>query len=166
MKFLVCLALIFNLSLAIELQNIQADFIQTINGEDGHIKYSGNLMASADSMAYWHYKTPFKKEIFVNKNQVTIYEPNLNQAIISKKINVDFIKIINSVKESKNGLISEVNGQIFQIFLKDDKPYKILYTDELDNKIEIILENVKINQKIDNKMFSFSIPEDTDVIFE
>ncbi|RAX51915.1 hypothetical protein CCY99_08120 [Helicobacter sp. 16-1353] len=166
MKYIITMLLLFNGLFALDLQNIKADFTQTISGEDSKITYSGNLIVTAESMALWKYKKPLEKYILINKNQITIFEPNLNQAIISKQNNIDFIKIINSMKESKDGLISEVNGQVFQIFLKDNKPYKIKYNDELDNKIEIMLENVEINQNIDKKVFNLNIPEDADVIFE
>lgn len=169
MKFIICISFIFSFIFSFDkfdLKSIKAEFIQTIKSEDGIIKYSGKLIATANQKAYWEYIKPIEKEIFINKNEAIIYEPNLNQAIISKKINVDFIKIINSIKENENGLISEVNGIIFEISLKNNKPHKINYIDELDNEIEIILNNIELNKNIDDKVFIFSIPKDADVILE
>ncbi len=166
MKFLWFLIFMVNLINAAQIQSIKADFTQTLEGEGEVIKYSGYLVATADSNAYWRYDNPIKKEIFINENQATIYEPNINQAIINRKINIDFVKIINEVKVSGDKMISQVNGVTYEISLKDGKPQQIFYIDELDNKIEINLHNVILNQKIDSSIFVPKIPEDADIIAE
>lgn len=166
MKILFYLALLFNAMFALDFSSIRADFIQKIKGDDGVIEYSGHLIATADSKAYWRYGNPIKKEIFVNKNKVVIYEPELKQAIISEKLNLDFLSILNSVKESNGELISEINNQVFRVILKDKIPSKVLYKDELDNDIEITLKNVVLNEKIDYKKFQFKLPSDTEMIYE
>lgn len=150
--------------------SISADFTQEIKGDEGGIKYSGHLVARADSKAYWRYETPMKKEIFVNGKSVMIYEPEFAQVIISDKMDIDFVRILNSVRQSENGVGDEwqsvVNNQTFRIVLKGDKPHKILYKDELDNDIIITLENVALNAKISDKVFHFKRPQGVDVIYQ
>lgn len=150
--------------------SISADFTQEIKGDEGAIRYSGHLVARADSKAHWRYEMPMKKEIFVNGKSVMIYEPEFEQVIISDKMNIDFMKILNSVRQVNNGSGDEwqsvVNNQTFRIILKGDKPHKIFYKDELDNDIVITLENVALNAKISNDEFNFKRPQGVEVIYQ
>lgn len=146
--------------------SIKADFTQEIKGDEGSIKYSGHLVARADSKAHWRYEVPMKKEIFVNGKSVMIYEPEFNQVIISDKMNIDFMKILNSVRKNGDEWQSVVNNQTFRITLKGDKPHKIFYKDELDNDIVITLENVALNAKISNNEFNFKRPQGVEVIYQ
>lgn len=148
------------------LTSISADFTQEIGGDEGSIKYSGYLVARADSKAYWRYEAPMKKEIFVNGKSVMIYEPEFMQVIISDKMNIDFLKILNSVRKNGNEWQSVVNNQTFRIILKGDKPHKISYKDELDNDIVITLENVALNAKISDEVFYFKRPQGVEVIYQ
>lgn len=166
MKILVFLMAMIGSLLGLEIQTIKADFLQEISGEQSPIKYSGILMARADSKAYWRYDTPFKKEIFVNKNRALIYESEFNQLIISDKLELDFLSIINSVQKNGNNWESNVNNQTFTIIFEGKTPHKILYKDELDNDIIITLKNVKLNEKIDSEIFKFKIPDNTDIIYQ
>lgn len=158
----------FGLLFGFNIESIKADFVQNIKNSDGgdNINYSGTLVAKSNGMAYWKYEIPLKKEIFIQKDRITIYEPMLNQAIVSDKVSLDFVTILNSIKQNGNNLRSEVNGTTFDITLKDNKPYQITYTDELDNHITITLTNVAIDTKIDENIFKPSLPEDTEIIFE
>lgn len=146
--------------------SISADFTQEIKGDEGGIKYSGHLVARADSKAHWRYESPMKKEIFVNGKSVMIYEPEFAQVIISDKMDIDFVRILNSVRKNGDEWQSVVNNQTFRIVLKGDKPHKILYKDELDNDIIITLENVALNAKINDEIFHFKRPQGVDVIYQ
>lgn len=146
--------------------SISADFTQEIKGDEGAIRYSGHLVARADSKAHWRYEVPMKKEIFVNGKSVMIYEPEFAQVIISDKMNIDFMKILNSVRKNGDEWQSVVNNQTFRIVLKGDKPHKIFYKDELDNDIVITLENVALNAKISNDEFNFKRPQGVEVIYQ
>lgn len=146
--------------------SISADFTQEIKGDEGGIKYSGHLVVRADSKAHWRYETPMKKEIFVNGKSVMIYEPEFAQVIISDKMDIDFVRILNSVRKNGDEWQSVVNNQTFRIILKGDKPHKIFYKDELDNDIIITLENVALNAKISDKEFEFKRQQGVEVIYQ
>ncbi len=166
--FALCCVNLANLS-AESLKNItsiSADFTQEIKGDEGAIRYSGHLVARADSKAHWRYEMPMKKEIFVNGKSVMIYEPEFNQVVISDKMNIDFMKILNSVRKNGDEWQSVVNNQTFRIVLKGDKPHKIFYKDELDNDIIITLENVALNAKISDETFYFKRPQGVEVIYQ
>lgn len=166
MKILVFLVFAVGFCVGLDFQTIKANFLQEISSEESQIKYSGILMARADSKAYWRYDVPFKKEIFIDKNRTLIYESEFNQLIISDKLELDFLSIINSVQKKGDEYESIVNNQTFKIAFKGKIPHKIFYKDELDNDIIITLENVKLNEKIDSEVFKFKIPDDADIIYQ
>lgn len=164
-KVLLFSAFLANLN-ALELESLQANFTQSIESESGNIVYKGILKAKANSMAYWRYDTPTKKEIFVNKDQIIIYEPMLKQAIISNNLKIDFMKILNSMKQDKDGFKSTIDGIQYTITMKGKLPQNISYKDELDNIVNIKLNDVIVNKTIDNKTFNFQVPEDVEIIFQ
>lgn len=174
---LVCANLMGFTNLAAQsLQNItsiSADFTQEIrgdvaeNGNNGSIKYSGSLVARADSKAYWRYESPMKKEIFVDKKRIMIYEPEFEQVIVSDKVDLDFVAILNAVqKKGDSQWESVVNNQKFIITMQGDKPHKISYKDELDNEVVITLKRVVLNQKFSDEVFVFRMPSSVEVIYQ
>ena len=163
LKLIIALMLVGALG-AVEIESISANFTQIVNNEK-NIKYKGKLIATLDSKGYWEYYKPVKKQIIINKDRVIIYESELKEAIVDSNGGIDFLKVINSIKKSKDNLYeSVINNQKFIISMKDNKPYKIEYSDDLDNKITILLSNVKINEKIDESIFDFKLPEDASII--
>lgn len=170
---LICANLMGFANLAAQsLQNItsiSADFTQEIKSDEneGAIKYSGSLVAMADSKAYWRYESPMKKEIFVDKKRIMIYEPEFEQVIVSDKVDLDFVAILNAVQ--KKGDLqweSVVNNQKFIITMQGDKPHKISYKDELDNEVVITLKRVVLNQKFSDEVFVFRMPSSVEVIYQ
>lgn len=166
MKSIFLLVFFASLGISLELQSIRADFTQIVDNGSEAIEYSGSIVASAESMAYWKYETPMIKEVFVQKDSVMIYEPELNQAISHKIKHLDFVEILNSAQKRGDSLISDINGEIFEVVLDGEIPQKVLYTDALDNKVEIILRNVRLNERIDKEIFTPKIPKDADIIYE
>lgn len=170
---LVCANLMGFANLAAQsLQNItsiSADFTQEIKSDEneGAIKYSGSLVARADSKAYWRYESPMKKEIFVDKKRIMIYEPEFEQVIVSDKVDLDFVAILNAVqKKGDSQWESIVNNQKFIITMQGDKPHKISYKDELDNEVVITLKRVVLNQKFSDEVFVFRMPSSVEVIYQ
>lgn len=170
---LICANLMGFANLAAQsLQNItsiSADFTQEIKSDEneGAIKYSGSLVARADSKAYWQYESPMKKEIFVDKKRIMIYEPEFEQVIVSDKVDLDFVAILNAVqKKGDSQWESIVNNQKFIITMQGDKPHKISYKDELDNEVVITLKRVVLNQKFSDEVFVFRMPSSVEVIYQ
>ena len=152
------------LQAASAINSLQANFIQNINTDGVNMKYEGVLYVNADSRAYWRYDKPVIKEIYINKDKITVYEPDSKQVMISNNENINFIKILRDMKQNGNHLTSILDGITFNITLKDNKPRKIEYIDKLDNKMSITLSNVSINGKIDDSIFDAKIPEDAEII--
>ena len=146
--------------------SLEASFTQiTYQGKE-KIIYRGKLFAKKPSLAKWVYESPLKKEIYLNANRVIIYEPILEQATFSTlKESADFFSILKKVqKNDQNQYIAEINQTIYQLELKNEKPYKISFSDEWGNLVEITLHQIKINLLMPDTQFDFKVPAGTDII--
>lgn len=149
------------------IKSLEADFIQEIKGEKGAIPviYKGRFYA-ANNKVKWVYTTPLAKEVYLEKTQAYIYEPQLKQVTIgSLKENVDFIHILKKVEEvAKNNYKTQIGDTVYYVITKDSKPYELRYTDSIDNNIIIRFENIKMNAPIDGSIFIFQPPDDVEYI--
>ena len=168
MRILVYLFFIINICFSFDLKNInniKADFTQIITSDNSKIEYSGNAIVTKGYKSYYEYKKPLKKQVFVNEKEAIIYEPSLNQAIVFPS-KLGLVDILNNAKKDGDKIISNINDTTFFISLdSNDMPEKIEYIDNLDNKNEIILSNVKINTNIDDSIFVFNAPKGVDIIY-
>ena len=155
------------LASTINLSTFKADFTQNITDEKNKVlTYKGNIIASDEQKALWKYNFPIKKLVYLNKNKVTIVEPEIEQVIIRYvKSNFNFFNMIrDSKKVSDNRYVAKFNNVNFTITTKDKKIKSINYLDEFENKVKIIFKNQKQNIKIDNNNFVPTYNLDFDVI--
>ncbi len=150
-----------------KIETFQADFTQSIINSSGkEIRYNGKMYAKQPYFIYWRYNSPIIKNVYFNKKEVVIIEPELEQAITSKldkEIHIlDLLK--DARKISSNHYISQLNNIDYSILLKDDKLARITYTDEIENKVTIYFENALHNQKLDSHIFQYKIPSSFDII--
>ncbi|MSN96294.1 outer membrane lipoprotein chaperone LolA [Campylobacter sp. FMV-PI01] len=170
MKF-ISLFLIFFLNFAfcyeLEFKTLSADFIQTIKNKDSKIIYSGNFFAT-NSAAFWSYKTPNLKDIYFNKTQVVVIEPELEQVILTNLKDIpNLIKVLKNAKKLKPNLYSaNFNDILYKIELKDSLLYKIDYKDNLDNEVEIVFSEVKKDENLNQDLFLPKIPDGFDIIMQ
>ncbi len=168
MKILFCFFFIVSFVLSFDfskIDNIKAEFKQKVTSDNNIVEYQGNFIATKQNQ-YFEYQKPIKKQVFIDDKTTIIYEPNLNQAVfLSTNNKQGILNILNNAKQAEDKIISNINGDTFFIFLdSNDIPTKIEYIDKLDNKNEILLDNVKINTNIDRSIFVFNAPEGTDII--
>ncbi|MBA1437484.1 MAG: outer-membrane lipoprotein carrier protein LolA [Epsilonproteobacteria bacterium] len=166
------LALCFGLSSIIsaditKLVTFQANFEQIIIDEQNKkITYKGNVITSAPSFAMWKYNNPINKTVYVSKDKVVIVEPELEQAIIKKiQSNLDFFSLLQQAKEIKKDLYVADYLQT-KYFIKTEglKIVSIVYTDEFENRVQILFHDQKVNKKVDFKQFTPAIPQEFDII--
>ncbi len=74
-------------ALDLNFNTFSSNFTQIVKSKNSTLSYSGHFILSKDQ-AYWSYDTPSKKEIYINKNQVTIVEHDLEQVIFSHLDNI------------------------------------------------------------------------------
>ena len=158
MKHILIFSLLLSGLLAspINLSTFKADFTQNITDDKNKVlTYKGNILATDTQKALWKYNFPIKKLVYLNKNKVTIVEPEIEQVIIRYvKSNFNFFNMLKDSKEvSKNKYLTTFNNVNFIINTKDNKIKSINYLDEFENQVKIIFENQKQNIKIDNNKF-------------
>jgi outer membrane lipoprotein carrier protein len=148
---------------------MQADFVQTITDDkNSTITYSGEMLAKRPDMSMWHYREPFEKTVYIASKNVTIVEPELEQAIVRKlDSTIDILGILASARKvSKENYAAYYNAKEYDITVQGDKIKSIRYTDAFDNRVSIVFDKQLINRPIDDGRFKAVIPDGFDVISE
>ncbi|MEA3553697.1 MAG: LolA-like outer membrane lipoprotein chaperone, partial [Campylobacterota bacterium] len=149
------------------INSYEAVFTQSIINSSGkEILYNGKIYIKQPSQMLWKYNDPIEKFVHINNKNVTIIEPDLEQAIMSrleKEINI--IKLLkDSTKVDETTYKSTLYDKVYTIKIINNKLTQIKYTDELDNNITIDFKNIKQNEPIPSDIFKFKIPYDFDII--
>ena len=150
-----------------KIMSMQADFTQSITDDkNSTLVYKGKMLAKRPNMAKWDYIEPIEKCVYIVDKEVTVVEPELEQAIIKRLDNsIDILAILSSaVKVSKGHYIATYHDKAYEIYFSGDKIESIHFSDAFDNQVSITFTNEKINQKIDDHLFKAVIPLDFDVI--
>lgn len=146
------------------IKTLEASFTQHTKSQDSVLVYSGKLYIKAPTKAKWVYEAPTKKELYVDGDKATIYEPFLDQASVDKT-KIDFLEILRKAKKQHDDTYStDFDGTRYVLTLANNLPSKLTFTDEFDNAVEITLHNVYINRTISDDVFVFVPPAGTDII--
>ena len=151
----------------LSVKTFEASFTQSIVNPSGNeVKYDGVLYIQEPDIIKWQYKTPIEKLVYVKKKSVTIIEPELEQAIVTKiDQEINIINLLkNATKISKNNYLSLFNNVEYSLTIENSKLTKIAYKDEIENNVMISFANIQQNHKIDQNVFRFSIPMHFDII--
>ncbi len=154
-------------ALEINFTSFQGDFKQTITDEKGKsLIYSGKVKLKDNQRALWAYKKPIVKEVYFIEETVSIVESDLEQVIIKTlRDELDLAHIVkNANKIDNTHYEAESYSKKYLLTVKDKKIVKIEYKDEFENSSMIEFSHIILNEKIDDKVFSFIIPEEFDVI--
>ncbi len=169
MKFflLISIFLLNTYAGVLDFRTISCDFVQTItNDENSTITYTGNFLATNQKKALWVYKTPVNKKVYFNGKKVAIFEPELEQVIITTlKNSPNITQIIKkAVKKSGNRYETTFDDTKYFINIKDGEISSINYKDKLNNRVKIALKNVERNIILDDTIFRLKIPKDFDIV--
>jgi len=156
-------------ALNIDFDTFSADFTQTVTNEHKKkIVYQGSLNVKKPDKAYWNYKKPIKKEVFINGGDIVVYEPELAQAVVMRKKNLpNIVEILKNAKELEGGKYKATSGQKEMVFtMSGGLPERITYKDDMENSVEIVLKNAKKNPSMSQSTFEFKVPAGVDVVKE
>lgn len=146
---------------------MQANFTQTItNDKNKTITYSGEMLAKRPNLTKWHYSKPVDKTVYITTSNVTIIEPELEQAIVKQLENsIDILAILAAAtKITENEYSAYYHAKQYQIGLENNEIKTIRYKDAFDNVVIITFTKRKLNKKIDDAIFFPTIPKDFDII--
>ncbi|MEA3352999.1 MAG: LolA-like outer membrane lipoprotein chaperone [Campylobacterota bacterium] len=170
MKRLLFLLLFIISSLTANIKDIktyQADFEQIIkNTTNNTIVYKGKLYIKNPSFILWRYNEPIQKDVYINYTQVTIIEPELEQAIVTTlQEQIDILKLIQNAKKiSLNKYKAKLYNIEYTLTIENNILQKVQYKDNIDNNITIAFSNIDQNKGIPRAIFRYSIPDDYDII--
>lgn len=150
-----------------DINSFEASFKQSIiNSSNKKIVYTGKIYIKKPLQILWQYNEPTKKLVYILKDKVTIIEPELEQAIISeldKEFNI--LELLeNATKISASQYLATFNNTQYQLTIMDNKLQQISYKDTIDNNIFISFSNISQNKSISNKIFTYQIPQEYDII--
>ena len=145
--------------------NFSSDFIQSVSSKNSKINYSGHFVLTQNK-AFWSYEKPTRKEIYINKNQITIVEHDLEQVIFST---LDTIPNLNEIFKSAkkirpNELEAKYQNINYKILLENDEVKSIGYKDEFENHVLITLLKQSKNTKLDENIFIPKFPKNYDLV--
>ena len=169
MKELLLLMLSVTLATA-SLNNItsfKANFKQTITDDKKKVLiYKGDLVAQKPQNALWRYSSPVKKDVYINSRNVTIIEPEIEQAIVKEiESNFDFFRMIHNAKKvDKNHLIAHYKNSKFTIEIDNENILSISYIDEFENDVKITFTQQIVNKDYHEDTFIPKIPLEFDII--
>jgi outer membrane lipoprotein carrier protein len=151
----------------LDFKTLHTSFKQIVKNRSGNeIVYQGELKIKGNDKILWSYKIPIVKNVYINKNQVIIDEPELEQAITSTlNDELNIVKIINNSKKvSQNIYENTLEDTKYSIMIENNILKSISYKDELDNKIVILFTNFQRDVTLSDNIFLFTIPKNYDVI--
>lgn len=150
-----------------KINSFEATFKQSIINHSGKkIVYTGKIYMKKPLQLVWKYNDPIEKFVYIKKNKVTIIEPDLEQAIISKlDKGFNILELFkNSKRISPSQYISIFNDIKYKLTIIDNKLQQIAYKDNLDNSIFISFSHIHQNKPIMDKIFEFQIPQEYDIM--
>lgn len=169
MKHIFTLLLSFSLSFASfeNLNSFEADFTQSVTDDKNKsLVYKGHIVASKPQNAVWNYMQPIKKDVYIDRFNVTVIEPEIEQVIIRKiEASLDFFNMIQNAREiEKNIYEANYKESKFTITTRNQLIESISYVDEFENRVKIVFNNQKQNEEINKEVFIPKYPSDFDII--
>jgi len=149
------------------INSFEADFTQRVTDDkNASLNYSGHVVASKPQNAVWNYTLPIKKDVYINRFNVIVVEPEIEQVIIRKiESNFDFFSMMQNAKKVKKNIYkANYKESAFTIITENNLIKSISYKDEFENDVKISFKNQKQNIKIKDEVFMAKYPLEFDII--
>ncbi len=169
------------------INTMRADFEQISYTEKNNIhqKKQGYLIAKRPGNILWVTKSPLEQHIIADNKNIWIYDPDLEQATVSK-FSQDLIRnpailFIGSIENAElsydinctgigpiDFVLTPINTnslyEKIELSFENKVPLSIKLWDSLGYRSEIYLIKTQLNRVVENKNFQFDLPEGVDVI--
>jgi outer membrane lipoprotein carrier protein len=149
--------------------NFSSNFTQIVtNSKNKKIKYSGRVRMSQAKYLKWQYREPSKKEVCSDGKTLLVVDHDLEQ-VSAYRMNhsLDIAKILRSATHYKDTIYVTVYEETRYTIALDEKQrvQSIAYFDNLDNKVQIVFENMTYSDvKFNQEIMQCNYPNDYDVI--
>lgn len=144
-----------------------AHFVQTVvDNENATITYKGDFYAKRPFYALWQYKSPTPKSVYIKDRDITILEPDLEQAIIqqSQKSFTLFNILNDATKINATTYKKKVGDITYTLTLENDRIKTLHYIDAFENDVTITFSKTKSNIDLSAQSFKPTIPAYYDII--
>ncbi len=172
------------------LHSLQADFTQVIKSQDGRIQdqSSGKIWLQNPDKLRWEYGGEFPEIIVADGSKIWIYDEALQQVTVKPQSNqvsdAPLMVLMDSSKLDAQFIVTEVGDfegmQLLELKSLGDEPefervllglssdgiQMMTLEDAFGQRTEIRFSNMLRNTEIDASMFSFTPPDDADVVGE
>jgi outer membrane lipoprotein carrier protein len=173
---------------AAELDQLEADFTQTVRSQDGRVQdqTQGKVWLQNPDKLRWMYSGDFPEIIVADGSKIWIYDESLQQVTVKPQsdqaadsplmILVDISQLDDQFKVTELGdfddmqllelksLDSESEFERILLGLDADGIRMMAMEDAFGQRTEIHFENVLVNKPVDPGLFLFTPPEGTDVV--
>ena len=171
-------------------QTIEANFSQLTLGADGTSlqETSGKMTVKRPGLFYWHTDAPQEQVVVSDGKNVTLWDPDLEQATI-KKLDVRLNQTpalllsgdVSKISESFDISAKEAGGVIdftlkpktkdtlfdsLRLSFRNGMVNDMQLIDSVGQRTNILFTGVKANEPIPASKFKFDIPKGADVIQE
>jgi outer membrane lipoprotein carrier protein len=143
-----------------------AKFTQIVKGGEGELQYRGQVYYRRGVGLYWHYTSPVEKRIWITKDRVVIYEPDIEQVTIStRRRGLNLAQLLRKAKQLSPGhYTTKVEGREYN-FTYTNRLEEIRYLDRLGNLVVIKFSNPTKNPPPPH-LFTPTYPADVDTIYQ
>lgn len=168
---------------------VSADFTQYTADKSGQVlqETQGKLVAKRPGYFYWRVLPPLEQVIVSDGHKVLLYDPDLEQATIQKQSDrlgntpalllsgeveklkqaYDIVHIIGEQDKETFILRPRENESLFEtlrlVFI-DKQLKEMRLKDALGQRSVLVFLNLKLNETIPDKQFTFELPEGVDII--
>ncbi|MBL4610134.1 MAG: outer membrane lipoprotein chaperone LolA [Pseudomonas sp.] len=169
---------------------MSADFSQmTLSSNGANLQEAtGSLVLKRPGMFRWHTDAPAEQLLVSDGEQIWLYDPDLEQVTIQKmdkrlthtpalllsgdvsKLQENFvITVIESGNIAEFLLTPKANDTLFdnlRLSFMDGRINDMQMSDAVGQRTNILFQDVKINEPVQQREFTFEIPPGVDVISE
>ena len=184
---LLLLLLIFIVSLSASItlpSNFTTNFQQTITNDHGKvINYKGKVyfkdlvetiaddsgieQSYTRSLFKWNYTAPSKKEVCTDGIQLTVVDHDLEQVadyLVDEGIDLKAILSVSKKISATDYQASYKDIEYLITLDSENQLSKIVYVDNLDNRVKILFSNMKYNGTVDTNLLECTAPKEYDRI--
>lgn len=165
-------------------QNIKANFVQTVYGEQHSVlsKSTGYFILQQPGRFYWVIATPMKQIIINDGQKIWNYQPELEQVVVksaNQAVQATPLAILGGSSSAlqRGFTITRVDQDTFRLQAKKSGTFKYIWLhftkgiissmklqDALGQSTELKFSKVVTNLKVSNSKFKFTAPSGVDVI--
>lgn len=171
-----------------KVDTLSADFTQVQRDEQGNATQtsSGKLWLARPGKFRWSYEKPYAQLMTCDGKTLWMYDPDLAQvtkraageslqgtpvqlltdrAALEKQFKVEDLGAEGALRRLR--LVpraAESDFKSVELWLADGVPQRMKFSDPLGGSSEVTFSAIKVNEKLDDRQFTFDPPKDVEVI--